>query len=269
MIFWGLSCALPAQENAPQPIVLGQSYQLASRVLGQTRRVNVYLPPGYNKSGRRYPVLYLLDGGVQEDFFHIAGVATLAADFRRLREFIVVGIEGIDRYHDLLPPSAVEAEQKRFPTTGGAAAFREFISSELLPFVAEQLRVTDETVLMGESAGGLFVVETFLRQPALFHGYVAVSPSLQWDGQSIAKAAAEVLRSPSFPAGRRLYLSIADEGGGTQEGVERVVAALKETDPGKVEWTYTPMPQETHGTTFHPVALAAVRKFFAEAPEKR
>jgi enterochelin esterase-like enzyme len=45
------------------------TFMVDSRVLGGQRRVNVALPPGYAASKRRFPVLYLLDGGtVQEDF---------------------------------------------------------------------------------------------------------------------------------------------------------------------------------------------------------
>ena len=66
--------------------------------------------------------------------------------------------------------------------------------------------------------GGLFVVETFLQQPDLFQGYVAISPSLWWNNQSLA------LTAPGFSKrfdyrNKRLYLSIADEGGTMQDGM--------------------------------------------------
>jgi hypothetical protein len=207
-------------------------------------------------------VLYLLDGGVKEDFFHIAGIASLAADFRKIREFIVVGIEGIDRYHDFTYPTTVESDSQRLPTNGGSARFRMFLGSELTPFIEQRFRVTEESVLMGESAAGLFVTETLLRQPDLFRGYIAVSPMLWWDGQSLAREADSLLRKP-FPPARRLYLTIADEGGPMGEGVDRLVEALQAHAPGDMDWIFVPMGQETHGTVFHPAALSAVRRLFA------
>jgi hypothetical protein len=207
-------------------------------------------------------VLYLLDGGVQEDFVHIAGIASLAADFRQIREFILVGIEGIDRYHDLTPLTTVESDRQRLPTSGGAGRFRRFLASELKPLIERSFRVTDESGLMGESAAGLFVVETFLREPELFSSYAAISPMLWWDDQSLARQVDSLLRKP-FPPGRRLYLTIADEGGAMQEGVDRLVRGLKAAAPRNLEWTYVPMAPETHGTTFHPAALNAVRRLFA------
>jgi hypothetical protein len=254
-------CSRPGGEQ-PHPVAIATSYTLESPVLGQTRRINVYLPPGYAVGEARFPVLYLLDGGVKEDFFHIAGIASLAAVFRKIREFIVVGIEGIDRYHDFTYPTTVESDSQRLPTNGGSARFRMFLRSELTPFIKQRFRVTEESVLMGESAAGLFVTETLLRQPDLFRGYIAVSPMLWWDGQSLAREADSLLRKP-FPPARRLYLTIADEGGPMREGVDRLVEALKAHAPGDMDWIFVPMGQETHGTVFHPAALSAVRRLFA------
>lgn len=251
------------ETQSPQPIVIGQSYSLPSKILGQTRRINVYVPPGYDKNNQRYPVVYLLDGGVAEDFLHIVGIASLAADFRNMREFMVVGIEGIDRYHDLTHPTTVQAERKKLPTNGGSAAFRSFLADELQPFVQKTFRVTDESVLVGESVAGLFVVETLLHRPDLFEGYIAVSPSLWWDGHSLAKEAATRLKKRPFPANRRLYLTIADEGGEMRQAVEMVVDAVKAQSPKDFQLTFAPKEQETHGTIFHPAALEAFRKFFA------
>lgn len=249
--------------SSGEPVSIATSYTIPSTVLGQTRRINVYLPPGYDTSGQRYPVLYLLDGGINEDFLHIAGIASLAADFRKIREFVVVGIEGIDRSHDLIYPTTIDSQRLRLPTSGGAARFRSFLATELKPWVESHFRLTDETALMGESAAGMFVVETLLRQPDLFRDYVAVSPMLWWDDQSLSKTSAALLARRPFPTGRRLYLTIADEGGDMRQGVDRLVEALRQAQPPDLEWTFVSMEQETHGTTLHPAALAAVRKFFA------
>ncbi len=261
-----LVCTVAGADDAAapsQPVTIAQSYAVPSKILGQVRHINVYLPKGYEKGGQRYPVLYLLDGGIQEDFLHIAGIASLAADFRRLREFIVIGIEGIDRYHDLVHPTTIESEKKKLPTSGSSAAFRDFLTRELKPFVKSHFRLTAETVLIGESAGGLFVVETFLRQPDLFQGYIAVSPSVWWNGQSLSKEAAALLQKRPFPANRRVFLTLGDEGSEMREGIDRVVAALKAEAPADLALTFAPMESETHGTIFHPAALFAIRKFFA------
>jgi predicted alpha/beta superfamily hydrolase len=261
--------AAPAAAQATAstaPITIGETFTLSSKVLGQDRRINVFLPAGYREGQQRYPVMYLLDGGVQEDFLHIMGIASLAADWRGLREFILVGIENFDgrsRYHDFVHPSSVAEERQRLPNHGGSAAFRTWLEQELIGEIGERYRVTDERVIIGESAAGMFVLETLLRQPSLFTGYIAISPMLWWDNQSLSREAATLLRRRPFPPHRQLYLSIADEGGAMREGTDRVAAALASGAPPGLSWTYVPMTGETHATTFHPVALAAVRKFFA------
>ncbi|HEX4910360.1 MAG TPA: alpha/beta hydrolase-fold protein [Permianibacter sp.] len=257
--------ALAAESPAGQPVTIGTSYRIDSALLKQQRPLHVYLPPSYAEGKQRYPVLYLLDGGVQQDFLHVAGVASLAADYRNIREFIVVGIETLDRYHELVHPSEVGLERERLPTAGGSQKFRAFLASELLPFVQQQFRVTDESVLMGESAAGLFVMETFLQQPDLFQGYVAISPSLWWNQQSLAATAPGFSKRADY-RNKRLYLSIADEGGTMQDGMNQLVNALKAEAPAGLQWQYRPMPQENHGTIYHPAVLDAVRTLFAIQP---
>ncbi len=246
-----------------QPLEVAKSYPLASAVLGQTRVVNIYLPPSYAASTKPYPALILLDGGIKEDFLHILGLASLAADYRHIREFVLIGIEGIDRRHDFTAPSRLETDRAAIPTSGGSAKFREFLEKELLPFANKQVRLTDETVLIGESAAGLFVVETFLRQPELFKGYIAISPSLWWDGQSLAKEAQTLLQKQPYPANRRIFLTIGSEGSTMLEGVQMLAKALENHGAKDLKWTYAPMHHEEHGTIFHPAALAAIRVLFA------
>jgi hypothetical protein len=46
------------QANGPvTPLTIGETFTIASKVLGEVRRINVYLPPGYaDSSTRRFPV---------------------------------------------------------------------------------------------------------------------------------------------------------------------------------------------------------------------
>lgn len=247
----------------PHLVAIGKGYDIASATLGQTRRINVYLPPGYEATQKAYPLLVMLDGGVKEDFIHMAGIASLAADYRNIREFILVGIENIDRYHDLIHPSNQPITRERLKTAGGSAKFRQFIRTELLPFITSRFRVTEQTALIGESAAGMFTLETMLKEPDLFQGYIAISPMLWWDDQSLAKEAERLLKANPPARGTRLFLTIANEGGEMREGVDMVADALRSHAPGGLSWTYSPMEEETHGTIFHPAALRAVRLFFA------
>lgn len=258
-----LCASSAAAQTAPPegtPIVIGQSLTMESKILGQTRRINIHLPPGYATSGKTYPVLYLMDGGEKEDFPHIAGLAQLGELSWTYREMIVVGVEGIDRRHDLTHPTSVAKEKSDYPTTGGSAAYRRFLAEELKPWVAARYRASGESAIIGESLAGLFVLETFLKQPTLFDAYIAASPSVWWSDQALARgAAADLAHWPATPGPRRLYLTVGNEGTTMQEGVDRIVAALKAANPPGLTFVYDPLHQEGHDTIYHPAALRAFR----------
>ena len=96
--------AAPAP-NAAQPLAIGETFTLESKVLGETRRINVYLPPGYAKSDTKLPVLYMPDGGLAEDFVHIAGLVQVSVGNETMRPFILVGIENTERRRDMTGPT--------------------------------------------------------------------------------------------------------------------------------------------------------------------
>lgn len=62
-----------AAEPAPEVPPVHQSITLDSAVMKEPRRINVYLPPGRTVD-RRYPVIYMPDGGLAEDFPHVANL---------------------------------------------------------------------------------------------------------------------------------------------------------------------------------------------------
>ena len=67
----GCRSATTATPLAPSPsstraAALGETLALDSKLLGERRVINVYVPPDYATSQVRYPVLYMLDGGMGE-----------------------------------------------------------------------------------------------------------------------------------------------------------------------------------------------------------
>lgn len=252
----------PAVAQEARPIVIGQSYELDSPVMSTKRKINIWLPPGYEKGTQRYPVLYLLDGGVEQDFHHISGIAQLGTIVGTTKDMIVVGIETVDRRNELAFPPLNDAKLKAdYPTAGQSDRFRRFIAQDVKPWVAQRFRTSGQGALIGESLAGLFVIETLLKQPALFDDYIAISPSLWWDNEALVKAAPAILPGTS---GHRLWLSVANEQG---MGVAPFADLLKAQAPAGLDWTYKPRPDETHATIYHGAALAAIRALFAAPGE--
>lgn len=265
-----LPAAAQAAFSGPgEPVIIGRGFDVPSTLLGDVRRVNVMLPPGYEDEksrGRRYPVLYLLDGGADwQDFMHIAGLVHQGSLWGGNEPMIVVGVESKDRRREFTTPSSDPKEKTDFPTNGGAEGFRRFLVDELRPQVDAAYRTNGVEGLIGESLAGYFVLDTALRHGADFDRYIVVSPSLWWDRQSLAKQAARLL-SVSAQAPRAIWLAGADEGGAMQTGLDMVTAALKAHPNPRVTWTYTPYPEETHATVYHPAATRGIRALFPAPP---
>ncbi|HEU4584605.1 MAG TPA: alpha/beta hydrolase-fold protein, partial [Gemmatimonadaceae bacterium] len=118
------------------PLVMGETFTIRSKTLDETRRINIYLPPVYEDSTNvRLPVLYMPDGGMGEDFLHIAGLVQVSVGNGTMRPFILVGIENTERRRDLTGPTRNAEDRKIAPRVGGSAAFRKFIGTELIPVI--------------------------------------------------------------------------------------------------------------------------------------
>jgi predicted alpha/beta superfamily hydrolase len=262
---WLALSATPAlaQPPAPTPILIGQSYRLVSTETGVAHAINIYTPPGYAEGGKRYPVVYLLDGGLNQDFHHITGLAQLGGTpWGPLQELIVVGIESVDRRNELTPPTKDPTLRRDYPTVGGSAAFRRFLLSQVKTFVETRFRSTADTALMGESLAGHFVVETLLTAPDSFGHYIAISPSLWWDNQALANSAAARLSAQEPARPHSLWLSLGSEGPEMQAGMDQLLAALKSSAPATLTWRYEPRPAETHGSIYHGAAYDALKAFY-------
>jgi len=253
--------ARPASDDKALPLVIGETFTINSKTLGETRRINVYVPPGYLESAEvRLPVLYMPDGGIAEDFLHVAGLLQVLSGNRTMRPFLLVGIENTERRRDMTSATENEEDKKIAPRVGGSAAFRSFIRNELMPQVKRRYRTTVETAIVGESLAGLFVVETFLLEPDLFDTYIAFDPSLWWNNQKLINNSGERLRArPKLE--KTLYLASSDEKG-IAEVTQRFAEVLGKNASSSVRWHYEKMPDEKHSTIYHPAALKAFRALF-------
>ena len=254
----GCAPGSPASAPRPESLVIGETLTLYSSVLGEERRINVYVPP-FAPRDSALPVLYMLDGGVREDFVHMAGLVQVLSGNGGMRPFMLVGIENTARRRDLTGPTRVASDSAIAPVVGGSAAFRSFVRDELMPHIETRYRTTDERAIIGESLAGLFVVETLLLEPGLFRSYIAVDPSLWWNGGSLVDAPVE----EAGLDGRSLYVA-------TSSNADIAAAVLRLGAPSDgatgVAWHLEPMPSEAHATIFHPAALRALRHLFGPVP---
>ena len=260
--------SLPLCALAQTGLTIGDTFTVHSEVLDETRTINVYAPAGYAESDSlRLPVLYMPDGGVKEDFLHVAGLVQISSLNWTMAPHLLVGIENTERRRDLTGPTTVESDREIAPRVGGSASFRAFLRDELMPVINTSYRTTGETAIVGESLAGLFVVETLLLEPDLFSTYVAIDPSLWWNGEELANNAVRILNdAPGLEA--TLYLATSEQPD-IARITERMYNELRADAPEGLALHHAHYPAEYHWTIYHPAALAAFRTVFArdESPE--
>lgn len=237
------------------------SFTIASVALKEARYINVYTPPGYSAhQSTRYPVLYMPDGGMQEDFPHVATDIDAGIRDGKIRPMIVIGIENTERRRDMTGATSVASDRKIAPHVGGSTVFRAFIADELMPEVRRRYRTDGSTAIVGESLAGLFVVETFIERPQLFDTYIALSPSLWWNNASLAHAATARLRAwPDLT--RTLYLSTASDDD-IGDAMQTLRTALRSAHPKGLTWYYEPRPDLHHRDIYRRASPGVFRKLF-------
>jgi predicted alpha/beta superfamily hydrolase len=235
------------QTSVPK-VALGDTEQrtIASKKIGQKYDLLVSLPQDYATSGKSYPVLYVLDG------WHFPLMAFLQNNniySERMPPVIMVNIshgDGADvmalRARDFTP-----TKTSREATSGGAAAFLDFLEHEVIPFVDSTYRtVPSDRALLGHSYGGLFAIYCLEQRPALFRRIVAASPIAEWDNNLLLSDAART-KLGKLPANVRLDISVGDAGDDTA-GATALATLLKKVKPAHLDYRFTVYHGENHNS---------------------
>lgn len=182
--------------------------------LHRTRRIWVYLPPDYEKSNRRYPVIYLQDG--QNSFDKKTSflgewnvdetMETLFAE-KKTHGVIAVGIEngGAKRAEEYVPAWMGLVENAQ------GERYAEFVAETLKPFIDSKFRTKpgrESTAVAGSSAGAIISFHIGTEYPDVFSKIGAFSFTLP------ASAAARIedwRKTHRKHRGMRIYLHIGTE----------------------------------------------------------
>lgn len=248
-----------------------QSEVLHSNVLNENRTINIFLPNNYQANDTvTYPVIYVLDGGMEEDFFHIAGIVRFDTQpwIARFPNSIVVGIEGNTRKRDFTfaVPNVDFLEKEgfqksSFPTYGGSEKYMGFLKDELLPHISKNYKVNTQRTIIGESLAGLFSAEILLKQPDLFDNYIIVSPSLWWGQQELLKNTEKLLEA-NLRKKVRVYLGVPNRDEDIRmyqdaEAFYKVIGNHK-----KMDAIFDYMPEELHSTVIHQAVYNAFKRLY-------
>jgi predicted alpha/beta superfamily hydrolase len=190
--------------------------------LKRNRRVWVYLPPSYDNSTRKYPVLYMHDGqNVFDDATSFSGewgvdeaLDTLGIKYK---ESIVVGIDngGDKRLNEYCPYdfnlNGVAANNKTNVGEGGK--YVDFLVKTLKPFIDKKYRTLKDarnTFTAGSSMGGLISMYAVLKYPKVFGAAGVFSPAF-WVGPKIF----DDIKTKGKKVKAKIYFYAGDEEGET------------------------------------------------------
>lgn len=249
-----------AQNGTVKPLTIGEIRTLKSEILKEERTLNIYLPQNFDKT-KSYPIIYLLDGSMNEDFIHVTGLVQFFNQMYAMPETIVVGIANVDRKRDFTFHTDLKDLQKDYPTTGHSDKFIGFLEKELKPYIENQFK-TDTTYIFGQSLGGLLATEILLKKPEMFNNYFIISPSLWWDDESLLKQAPQLLAKIK-DTNKFVYISVGKgEHKVMVEDAEDFYTVLQNSN--KKNWTveYKMMETDNHATILHRSLYEGLVKLF-------
>jgi predicted alpha/beta superfamily hydrolase len=153
----------PAQTFMDKEVVY---YVYHSVNVGDDYTIYVHVPPGYDTTKIKYPVLYLTDGDWDKNVA-INSFNMLRQDYI-INEAVIVGIGYGERANQ---------RDRDLDPSKGSANFLAFIEKELIPFIESKYRVTDNRTLSGYSRGGEFAAYVLFNRPGLFNTVCIGAPA--------------------------------------------------------------------------------------------
>jgi enterochelin esterase family protein len=146
------------------------------------RKVPVYLPPGYDESETRYPVVYLLTG--------FTGRGTLLINDATFEENIqerldrLIGSGQVQPLIVVMPDCFTRYGGSQYLNSSATGRYEDHLIDELVPFIDEHYRSRAEAgyrAVAGKSSGGYGALVQGMRHPEVFGAVACHSGDMYFD----------------------------------------------------------------------------------------
>ena len=169
--------------------VIQSNFKFYSKTVNDTFKIFVSLPKGYEKSNKKYPVVYVLDANIAFDM--VSTISKLLSVGIECKEAIYIGVG----YKDIMTMDSLRGRDYSFPPDSifskyGANVFSKFLKNELIPEINNKYKtIQKENTIIGHSLSGYFIIynllQSALNNDLLFKNYIAGSPFLGKDNPFI------------------------------------------------------------------------------------
>ncbi len=226
VLLLALGVSTTAFAGQPQKkFVLGNTdiVSVKSAYTGQTHELIIVYPDSYwSNPNKKYPVLYFTDG--YWDTTLLAGAYGNLVYDKMTPEFIMVGLsypDGTD-YGSARVRDYTYTSMWMAPGSGKGDQFLDFLEKEVAPLIESTYHGDkDNRTLAGASLGGLFTLGAAMKTPDFFTGYIALSPTVIWDGGAVLKLE-DALAKQNRPLKARMFISVGSlEPGSYRESIEQ------------------------------------------------
>lgn len=171
--------------------VLSENFSIPQ--LKTTRKIWIYLPPDYDTSKKKYPVIYMHDGqNIFDEFTSFSGEWSVDETLNQIFEetgnsAIVIGIDnsGDRRLAEYSPWN-----NEKYKTKGEGDLYVEFLAKTLKPYIDKTYRTekqASKTLIIGSSMGGLISLYASAKYPAVFGKAGIFSPAFWFVSEDLKK----------------------------------------------------------------------------------
>ncbi len=255
--------AVPKEHTASDQVqILDTAFFIPQ--LNRTRRIWIYLPEGYAKSKKKYPVMYMQDGQNLFDA-NTSGFGEWGADecldsliAKGKPACIIIGIDNgvttrMSEYnpYEFILESSTYTSQKYLPE---GKEYVNFLVETLKPFIDKKYRTLpskENTIIAGSSMGGLISYYAMLQQPNIFGKAGIFSPAF-WTAPPVRSLTDSLAGKVS---GKFFFYMGGMEGGTYIEDMKEVQEVLGEKSSAMI---YSVIDSESNHNE------QAWRKWFAE-----
>lgn len=232
---WAIPTDRETQRREPSVTGTLDIFDVESKTLGNTRKVRVWLPRGYNNEANkdhRYPVLYMHDGqNVFDRSTSFAGVewgadetAQNLIDTGKIEPLIIVGIDntGATRSREYNPSYTTFDGQQNY-----AEKYVDWLTSDLMPMINQRYRTATgpaNTSLGGSSFGGNVTIFAAMHAPGTFGRLLVESPAVMISDKAIVARAREF--SGEWPS--RIFVGVGTKETSRAGEAESYLTSVKE-----------------------------------------